>query len=369
MGLDAVVAEALSQLMSDPLGHSPGVDEHEGRPVLLYVRCDPFQHRRHLLEGRHGAELVVRELDGNVEPALMADVDDDAAGLAAGQGPVLPGTYQQPGNRRYRPLCCREADPDRSLVRRDQAVQSLQAKSEVRAALVPGQRVDLVDDHGPHRREHLPAACRGEEEIERLGCRHDDLRAVAQHRRALGWRRVAVADGHLHLGRLQAELDRDLGDLCEGLSQVLAHIDRQGSQRRDVHDICTSTGASRLGAPVTTIDRHEKRGQGLARPRGRGDQRVDARGDSCPAFGLRLGRSGRVTPPEPFGDRGMKGVERFVSLEADFGPLYRLHGLAYYPNTCSIVAGGPAPPDKSNSTISMQSARSWANMSPWTCSS
>ncbi len=244
MGLDAVLPEALSQLVGDPLGHPPGVDEHEGRPVLLYVSCDPFEHGRHLLEGRHGAELVVGELDGNVEPALMADVDDHAAGRAAGQGPVRPGTHQQPGDRPYRPLGCRQANPDRSLVRRDHAVQSLQAESEVRAALVTGQRVDLVDDHGPHRREHLPASCRGEQEIERLGRRHDDLRAVAQHGRALGRRRVTVADRHLHLRRLQADLDRDFGDLGEGLAQVLAHVDRQGSQGRDIDDIGPPAGNS-----------------------------------------------------------------------------------------------------------------------------
>ena len=115
VGLDAVLSEPLSKLVGDPLGHSAGVDEHQRRAVLAYVRCDPFEHRRHLLEGRHSAELVVGELDGDVEVALMADVDDDATGLATGQGSVRPGTDEQPGNRAYRPLGCREADPDRSL--------------------------------------------------------------------------------------------------------------------------------------------------------------------------------------------------------------------------------------------------------------
>ena len=31
----------------------------------------------------------------------------------------------------------------------DQPVEALQAEGEVRAALVAGERVDLVDDHGP----------------------------------------------------------------------------------------------------------------------------------------------------------------------------------------------------------------------------
>ena len=39
----------------------------------------------------------------------------------------------------------------------------------MRAALVAGQSVDLVDDDRPHACEHLPAAGRGEQQIERLG--------------------------------------------------------------------------------------------------------------------------------------------------------------------------------------------------------
>jgi hypothetical protein len=76
--LDAVVTEAISQLMRDPLGHPAGVDEHERRAVLAYVLGDPLEHRGHLLVGGHSAELVVRQLDAHVELALMADVDSGA---------------------------------------------------------------------------------------------------------------------------------------------------------------------------------------------------------------------------------------------------------------------------------------------------
>ena len=252
VGLDAVFPETLGKLVSDPLCHPPGVDEHKGRPVLVDVGRDLIQHRRHLIECRHGAELVIGELDGDVQPASMADVDDYATWLATGQRPVLTGAHQQTGNGRYRPLRRGEPDPDRPVLPRDQAIQSFQAEREVRTALVVGQRVDLVDDHGPHAREHLPTPRRGQQEIERLGCRDDDLRAVAQHRRTLGGRRVAVADRHLHLRRLKAELDSDLADLGEGLSQVLAHIDGEGSQRRDIHDICPSAGTSRTRPPCSS---------------------------------------------------------------------------------------------------------------------
>ena len=60
------------------------VDEHERRAVLVDVAGDPLEHRRHLLEGRHGSELVVGQLDGDVERPPVPDVDDGAARLAVG---------------------------------------------------------------------------------------------------------------------------------------------------------------------------------------------------------------------------------------------------------------------------------------------
>ncbi len=190
VGLDAVVAEAISQLVGDALGHPSRVDEHERRPVVLDVRSDALEHRRHLLERRHGAELVVRQLDGHVERPVVTDVDDPATRSTAGHAPVRPGPDQEAGDPRYRPLGRRQPDADRPFTRvdlrglaagrlctagrlftarasrrprrgGDQAVQPLQAQGEVRAALVAGEGVDLVDDHGPHRPQHLAASRRG----------------------------------------------------------------------------------------------------------------------------------------------------------------------------------------------------------------
>ena len=71
-----VVAEAFAQLMRDPLGKPPGVDEHEGRPVLADVRGDAIEHVRHLLRAGDGFELAFGQLDREVEVALVTGVDD-----------------------------------------------------------------------------------------------------------------------------------------------------------------------------------------------------------------------------------------------------------------------------------------------------
>ena len=64
----------------------------------------------------------------------------------------------------------------------------------MRAAARADDGVDLVDDDGAHRAQHLAAALGGEQQVERLGRGDQDVRRLAQHGRALGRGRVAGAD-------------------------------------------------------------------------------------------------------------------------------------------------------------------------------
>src|ERR1700751_4685133 len=60
-------------------------------------------------------------------------------------------------------------------------------------ALVRRQRMDLVDDDGPRRRQHFAAGVGAEQDVERLRSSDDDMRRGAAHTLALAWRRVAGA--------------------------------------------------------------------------------------------------------------------------------------------------------------------------------
>ena len=159
---------------------------------------------------------------------------------AVGKRPLRPCAHEQAGDRLYRPLRGGEPDPHGPAGRRerfllfgrslpgvarslhgagrpvpggawrggDEMIEPFETEGEVRPSLVPGESVDLVDDDRPHRADHLPSAGRGEEEVEGLRRRHDDLRPVAHHGRTLRRRRVAVSDRDLHLGRIEPELAR-----------------------------------------------------------------------------------------------------------------------------------------------------------------
>ena len=84
--------------------------------------------------------------------------------------------------------------------------EALERQREVRAALVAGERVDLVDDDRLDGLENPPAALAGEQDVERLGRGHQDVRRLAQHRRARLGRRVAGAHEHADLGQLGSSL-------------------------------------------------------------------------------------------------------------------------------------------------------------------
>ena len=88
-------------------------------------------------------------------------------------------------------------------------------------------------------REEL-ARARGEHQVERLGRRDQDVRRLAQHRRALLLRRVAGADG-----------DRELAaDALERRAQVALDVVGERLQRRDVDEprLALARGAARRPA-------------------------------------------------------------------------------------------------------------------------
>jgi hypothetical protein len=95
---DPIFPETLPQLVGHAFGHPSRIHEHDRGSVLLHVLGYEIQDLRHLLRGSDRTELVVGELKGQIEVALMADVHDRAARRAIRIGSVRTGADQQPGN-------------------------------------------------------------------------------------------------------------------------------------------------------------------------------------------------------------------------------------------------------------------------------
>ncbi len=155
------------------------------------------------------------------------------------------------------------------------------------AALRARHRVDLVDDDRLDVAQALPCP-RGQQQVQRLGCRDEDVGWVASHPLALPLRRVTGAHPD---GRLDDVGPEPLGREArppQRRAQVAVDVGRQRLERRDVHD------PGRLvpvgpGIGHAAVDGVQERRQRLARAGRREDQGVVTPGDRRPARGLRPG--------------------------------------------------------------------------------
>ena len=156
MRLHEILADQLGELVRHPLGHATRVDEDERRAPFSHVSGDLLQDLGQLLVGRHGTELVVRQLDGDVERPPVSHVHDAAPNAAIRVQTVWPASDQQLGDRGDRSLSGGEPDAHGPCLHK--GVKPLEAERKVRPALVTSESVDLIDDDSPHAREQFAAA-------------------------------------------------------------------------------------------------------------------------------------------------------------------------------------------------------------------
>ena len=122
-------------------------------PAPLLVRGD----------GTH-FDLVV-DLEGQVHLPCMARIDDQAVGRAVG-GDVAHAD-QEPGDLVNGALSGGEPDSCDGLFRK--GTQTLGRDTQMRAALIVGDGVKLVEDQRARAFEALASALRGEKYVQRLG--------------------------------------------------------------------------------------------------------------------------------------------------------------------------------------------------------
>ncbi len=297
------LAEPLGERVGGPLGELAGVHEHEGGPVLPGELREPVVGLGPLLLGGHRGELVPRDLHAQVEDAPAPHLDDGAL-----RGPVThpPGAHQEAGHLLDRAHRGREADALGAA--RAERLEPLEREGEVAAALVAGHGVDLVDDHLADRGERPAPLLAREEQVERLGGGDENVGRALQHGLAARRGRVPGADRGADGGEAQPCRPGRLLQGGERLAQVLLDVVREGLERRDVED--AGLVGERPLEPLAEerVETGEEGGEGLARPRGRGDQDVAAGLDLRPARGLRLG-GGAEAGLEPARDQRVEAGE------------------------------------------------------------
>ena len=107
------------------------------------------------------------------------------------------------------------------------------------SALVVGDSVNLVDDHGLDSTEVLARFARSEQDVERLGRSDEDVRRIAKHCGALFRERVSGADAGADFGAEIAALNREALDLGQWTVEVFLDVIGEGFQRADIDDLST----------------------------------------------------------------------------------------------------------------------------------
>ena len=226
-----------------------------------------------------------------------------ASTISQGSSPGRPVAHQELRHALHGLLGGGDADAHGLLTGHSAASRSSD-KRQVRAALGVGHRVQLVDDHGAHGREHLAARDRREQDEQGLGRGDEDVRRRPPHARPLHLGRVAGAHRRADLHVLEHR--EPLPDAGQGLVQVLPDVVRQRLQRRHVeHPGLVGQPAPGGALLHQRVDGGEERRERLARAGGRGQQGVPAGLDGGPGPGLDGGRRAE-TVAEPAGDGGVE---------------------------------------------------------------
>ena len=134
----------------------------------------------------------------------------------------------------------------------------------MRAALVAGDGMDFVDDHGVHVAQDFSALLRRQQDVQRFRGGDQDVRRALQHGAALVHEGVAGAHGGADFRHQQAALGRQLENFAERHFQILLDVVAQRLQRRDVQHLRAILKIAGQRLPDKPVNAGEKRGQGFA---------------------------------------------------------------------------------------------------------
>ena len=199
---DQAVAEPLAQLVRDPLGHPPGVDEDERGPVLVHVAGDEVDDLGHLLGRRDRAELVGRAARGRGQ-ARAGGRSPRSSSAASRRVPTGPRPLRPAAGRRRRSAA--GWPTARSAARGCSATCSSRSRVSARCEprLLPATAWISSTMTVVAGAQHRPPALGGHQQVQRLRRGDQEVRRLLQHRGALGGRGVPGPDRHLDRRRGQ----------------------------------------------------------------------------------------------------------------------------------------------------------------------
>src|SRR4051794_19856188 len=271
---DGVFAEAVAEVARDAFGHAARVDENQRRFVFddelreAVVVVLPHLVRHHRLD------FAARDFECEIDGAAMAFVDD------------FYGQIRSKVFRYFLDRLLRRGKPEAQQRLRGDLLQALERDGQVCAAARADDGVDFVDDDGARGAQHLAAALRGQQQVERFGRGDQDVRRLAQHGRALGRGRITGPHRRRDPRRVQPHVLGDPPDAAPRFREVLVNVRAERLQRRNVDD--TDFIRQRIGEAldVQLVERGKERRQRFAGAGRRRDEGVTPFANGLPSAQL-----------------------------------------------------------------------------------
>ena len=181
----------------DLLGHAVGQTHLQSDAFCLTAHVGKDQGRPNVARRRErgpGGDVEGRDragercLDPEVDRTQAATIDDLARSLSA---------RYEAGDPIERSDRSREPDAQGGLA--GQFLERFQQQAEVRAALVAGQRVHLVENDRLHVAQRATIGIHRQHDRERLRCGDQNVRRSGEHQAALFGRRIARSNAGPHV--------------------------------------------------------------------------------------------------------------------------------------------------------------------------
>jgi len=186
-----------------------------------------------------------------------------------------------------------------------ETLEPLKREREVRSALIPSERVDLVDDDGFDALEKPASPFTCQENEERFGRGDEEVGMLFEQLRTLVCGGIPRPDRDAKVKCREALLGNPLEDALNGVLEVFGDIDAERLEWRDVKDAELIAERSIQAVADEPIDCGHERGEGLPRTRRCGDEDILTPPDGRPR--LKLRRAWRTEALfEPARDGGVK---------------------------------------------------------------
>ena len=197
VGGDLIFAAPVREVAGDALGQPAGIDEHDRGSVIGRERGQAIVDLDPDLVGHDRLQRRRRQFQPEVPVTHVALVDDPTGRAIRADEKLHHGVHGPGGGRNPHPHGRPPA----------QCRQPLQGNRQVGAPLVARQRVNLVHDDRLHRPQHAAPGLGGQQDIQRLRRRDQDVGRLAAHFGPLAPGRIAGAhqgaDADIGLARLQ----------------------------------------------------------------------------------------------------------------------------------------------------------------------